>query len=88
LYDPTAPLFQPGADERGDQGAERRPSGLREELVLQLTPMALRREQGTDQSAAGPLYARESIAGRDAACERERGDDEMTEEDLHEICIT
>jgi hypothetical protein len=88
LYDPTAPLFQPGADERCDQIAERRPGGLREELVLELTPMALGREQGTDQSAAGPLYLRESVGGGEAACERQRGDDEMAEEDFHEVCIT
>jgi hypothetical protein len=88
LYNATAPQFQPRADERREYRAKRRPGGLGEQLVLELAPVALRREHGTDQSGAGPEHVRESVAGRDAARERHCGEEEMAEEDFHEVCIT
>jgi hypothetical protein len=88
LYDAPATLFQPGADERCQQGAEGGPGGLREQLVFHLAAVTLRGEYRTDQGAAGPLNLNEPVPGRDTQHKWERGDGEVAEQDFHRVCIT
>jgi hypothetical protein len=87
-YGAARPEFPPRPEQGGQKRTERRTGGLKQQLILELSSMTLRREDGTDHFDARPLHARERVGRGEAKRKGQDGDREMACEGSHEARIT
>jgi hypothetical protein len=88
LYGAARPEFQPGPEQGREQRAQDHSGVLTEDLILELPPMALRREEWANHLRARALHERECITCKEAKREWHGRDCKMSSEGFHVTRIT